>query len=56
MKLLAVYVAFVAVGEAIAYGIGRAVENWSPTASLPAFLGCFFIVFWAAWRAAVRVA
>ncbi len=55
MKLIAYYVGFVLIGDAVAYFIGRSVEHWSPTASLPVFLGCFFIVFWAAWRLAVRV-
>lgn len=56
MKLIAVYVVFVLVGEAIAYFVGRSVEFWSATASLPVFLACFFFVFWAAWRLAIRVA
>jgi hypothetical protein len=55
MKLIAVYVVFVLVGETVAYGVGRTVEHWSATASLPAFLASFFFVFWAAWRLAVRV-
>lgn len=55
MKLIAVYVALVIVGEGIAYLIGRGVEHWSETASLPIFLACFFVVFWAAWRLAVRL-
>jgi hypothetical protein len=56
MKLIAVYVVFVLTGEAIAYFIGRTIEHWSTAASLPVFLACFFIVFWAAWRLAIRVA
>jgi hypothetical protein len=55
MKLIAVYVVFVLVGEAVAYGVGRTVEHWSAAASLPAFLASFFFVFWVAWRLAVRV-
>jgi len=55
MKLIAVYVVFVLIGETVAYGVGRTVEFWSPIASLPAFLAAFFFVFWAAWRLAVRV-
>jgi integral membrane sensor domain MASE1 len=55
MRLLAVYVVFVVIGDVLAYAIGRGVEHWSATASLPVFLACFFIVFWAAWRLAVRV-
>ncbi len=55
MKLIAVYVVLVLIGETIAYAIGRAVEHWSPSASLPVFLGCFFMVFWAAWRLAIKL-
>lgn len=55
MRLLVYYVVFVVIGEFIAYLIGRTVEHWSATASLPVFLACFFFVFWAAWRLAVRV-
>ena len=53
MKLIAVYIAFVLIGEAIAYFVGRTVEHWSMTASLPVFLACFFFVFWGAWRLAI---
>ncbi len=56
MKLLAVYTLFVVIGELIAYAVGRVVEQWSATASLPVFLAAFFLVFWVAWRAAIRVA
>jgi hypothetical protein len=55
MKLLVFYMVFVAIGEAIAYAVGRTVETWSATASLPVFLSCFFFVLWGAWRLAVRV-
>jgi len=55
MKLIATYVVFVLIGEGIAYTVGRSVEQMSPSASLPVFLACFFIVFWGAWRLAIRV-
>ena len=55
MKLLVVYIVFVAIGEAMSYGIGWTVELWSPATSLPVFLACFFFVLWAAWRLAVRM-
>ena len=45
MKLIAVYVVFVLIGEAVAYFVGRTVEHWSMTASLPVFLACFFLCF-----------
>ena len=55
MRLITFYVVFVIIGELISYGVGRTVEMWSAGASLPAFLACFFAVFWAAWKLAVRV-
>ncbi len=55
MKLIMFYVVFVLIGESLAYFVGRTVEIWSKAASLPVFLACFFLVFRAAWRLAVRV-
>ena len=54
MQLIAVYVVFVLIGEAIAYFIGRAVEHsGSQSLSLTVFLSCFFLVYWIAWILAV---
>ncbi len=55
MQIIAVYIALVVAGEFGAYLLGRAVEHWSPSASLPVFLACFFLVFWVAWLIAVRL-
>jgi hypothetical protein len=55
MKLMALYIVFVLIGEFGAYLIGRTVEQWSASASLPVFLACFFLVFWIAWIFAVRL-
>lgn len=55
MQIIAVYIVLVLVGEFGAYLLGRTVEHWSPSASLPVFLGAFFIVFWIAWVIAVRL-
>lgn len=55
MQIMAFYIVFVLIGDVGAYFIGRTVEQWSPTGSLPVFLGAFFLVFWLAWRLAVRV-
>ena len=55
MKLMALYTVFVLIGEFAAYLVGRTVEHWSETASLPVFLACFFLVFWIAWIFAVRL-
>jgi hypothetical protein len=55
MKIMAVYIAVVIVGEFLAYGIGRGVEIFSETLSLPVFLALFFSVFFFGWRFAVRL-
>ena len=54
MQLIAFYVVFVLIGDFGAYLIGRSVESYSPSASLPVFLACFFLVFWLAWLLAMR--
>lgn len=55
MQLMVYYIAFVIVGEFGAYLVGRTVEQWSPATSLPVFLSCFFVVFFLAWRLAIRL-
>jgi len=56
MKLIAFYVAFVIVGDAISYVVGRSAEQFtSQSLSLTIFLACFFLVFWLAWVLAVKV-
>ncbi len=55
MQILSFYIVFVLLGDVGSYAIGRTVEQWSPAASLPVFLACFFLVFWLAWLLAMRV-
>ena len=55
MALLAVYVALVIVGDAIAYMVGLVIERTLPVASLPAFLALYFLFLWVAWVIAVRI-
>lgn len=56
MKLIAVYIVFVLIGDVGSYIVGRSAEHWlSQSVSLAVFLACFFIVFWLAWVLAVRV-
>jgi hypothetical protein len=54
LEIMAFYIVFVVIGDAGAYLVGRTVELWSPAASLPVFLACFFVVFWIAWQLAMR--
>ncbi len=56
MKLIAVYIVFVLIGDTGSYAIGRTMEYWlTQSLSLTVFLACFFVVFWLAWVLAVRV-
>ncbi|MBI2714644.1 MAG: hypothetical protein HYX37_09330 [Rhizobiales bacterium] len=56
MKLIAVYIVFVLLGDTGSYVIGRTMEHFlSQSLSLTVFLACFFVVFWLAWVLAVRV-
>jgi hypothetical protein len=55
MSLLIVYVIAILVGDLLAAGIAEIVERYSEGASLGVFLALYFVVFWAAWRVAVRV-
>jgi hypothetical protein len=56
MQLIAVYIVFVLIGDAIVYAIGRIMEQFaSQSLTLTVFLACFFFVFWAAWILAVKV-
>jgi NADH:ubiquinone oxidoreductase subunit 6 (subunit J) len=55
MSLLIVYVIAIMVGDLFAVGIAEIVERFSEKASLGVFLALYFVVFWVAWRVAVRV-
>ena len=55
MLVIAVFVIFVVLGDAVAIGISSAIEQFSKSASLLAFLGMFVLVFAIAWPLAVRV-
>jgi hypothetical protein len=53
---LIIYLVALAVGQAIAVGIGLAVERaHSPYAGLVTFIALYFTVFWLAWRFSVRI-
>jgi hypothetical protein len=55
MSLLIVYVIAIMVGDLLAVGVAEIVERYSEKASLGVFLALYFVVFWLAWRVAVRI-
>ena len=56
MRLIAVYIVFVLIGDVGSYLVGRTMEQFlSQSLSLAVFLACFFAVFGVAWILAVKV-
>ena len=55
MRLITVYLVIFFLGLLASYGVGAFAEMWSQTASLFAFLGCFFATLGLGWRLAVAL-
>jgi hypothetical protein len=56
MSLLATYVITVLIGQSISVSIGLLVDRYySPAVSIPVALVLYFVMFWLAWRVAVRI-
>ena len=56
MHLIVIYLVLVAIGEVMAFAIGRLFESTLPNFSMLFFMALFFGVLWAAWPIAVVVA
>jgi len=56
MGLVIAYIVILAIGQSITIGIGLAIDRiYSPSISLPVSIGLYFLMFWVAWKIAVRV-
>ena len=55
MWLIIIYLIFMVVGDVADYLIGIAVDRVWPAASLPIFLGLYFVFLYLAWILAVWV-
>ena len=55
MHLLVIYCVVVLVGEVLAYGLGRVVEDIYPSWSMLLYMAMFFGVLWAGWPFAVQL-
>lgn len=55
VKLIAVYVVMMGLGDIADYLIGRVVERFWPAASLTIFLLLYFFFLWLGWKFAVRL-
>ena len=56
MGLLAVFLITLVVGQSISVGLGLLVErHTTPYTGLITFISAYFVMFWLAWRFAIRV-
>lgn len=55
MTLIIYYVSMLLAGDVVAALLCLLIELYSPTASLPIFIGLYFLILWAAWVLAVRL-
>jgi hypothetical protein len=55
-KLLLAFLITLLIGQSISVSLGLLVERQvSPYTGLVTFIACYFVMFWVAWRVAVRV-
>jgi hypothetical protein len=56
MNLLVIFIISVVIGQSLSIGLGLLVERYStPYTGMVAFIGSYFVMFWLAWRFAVRI-
>jgi hypothetical protein len=56
MNLLVIFLISVVIGQSLSIGLGLLVERYStPYTGLITFIGSDFVMFWLAWRFAVRI-
>ena len=56
MGLLIAYIVCLVIGQSITIGIGLSIDRmYSPSISLPVSIVLYFLMFWIAWKVAVRI-
>jgi hypothetical protein len=56
MSLLVVYILTLLVGQSVSVGVGLLVDRYhSSYVGLMVFIACYFLMFWLAWRFAVKI-
>jgi hypothetical protein len=56
MALLLTFILCVIAGQSISLGLGLMVERYStPYTGLLTFMASWFVMFWIAWRVAIRI-
>jgi hypothetical protein len=56
MSLLVIFIISLVIGQSLSIGLGLLVERYStPYTGLVTFISSYFVMFWLAWRVAVRI-
>jgi hypothetical protein len=56
MSLLVIFIISVVIGQSLSIGLGLLVERYStPYTGLMTFIASYFVMFWLAWRFALRI-
>jgi hypothetical protein len=56
MSLLVIFIISLVIGQSLSIGLGLLVERYStPYTGLVTFITSYFLMFWLAWRFAVRI-
>ena len=56
MSLLVIFIISPVIGQSLSIGLGLLVERYStPYTGLVTFITSYFVMFWLAWRFAVRI-
>ena len=56
MSLLIIFIISLVIGQSLSIGLGLLVERYStPYTGLVTFITSYFLMFWLAWRFAVRI-
>jgi len=56
MGLLAVFIVSLVIGQSLSIGLGLLVErHTTPYTGLVTFITAYFVMFWLAWRFAIRL-
>ena len=55
LRVLLLFIVFLLTGQAAAVGVGFALDAYSKTAALTAFIVLYYAMYWVAWRAALLI-
>ncbi len=55
-RIIIIYILCMIAGQAVAVGIGLALDSYSKTVALSVFIPLYYAMYWLAWRVALLIA